>query len=85
MKEEEASEEGISEEEVDKVYRRLRDQVEKSGYHLNLMLSSQKTLYVGYWQMKGATVTGPARAGSLPTTKKRILILSVPAITEIPI
>lgn len=47
MKEEEASEESISEEEVDKVYRRLRDQAEKSGYHLNPDVEFTKDLVHG--------------------------------------
>ena len=85
MKEEEAAEEGISEEEVDKVYRRLNDQVEKSGYHLILTLSSQKILCGGCWVMKSVTATGLAHADFLLITKKRIWILFVPATTEIPI
>lgn len=46
MKEEEAAEEGISEE-VDKVYRRLNDQAEKSGYHLNPDVEFTKDLVWG--------------------------------------
>ena len=47
VKEEEAAEKGISEEEVDKVYRRLKDQVEKSGYHLNPDVEFTKDLVRG--------------------------------------
>jgi ferredoxin-thioredoxin reductase catalytic subunit len=43
----EATEEGITEEEVDKVYRRLNDQVEKSGYHLNPDVEFTKDLVRG--------------------------------------
>ena len=46
LKEEEAAEEGISEE-VDKVYRRLNDQAEKSGYHLNPDVEFTKDLVWG--------------------------------------
>lgn len=46
MKEKEAAEEGISEE-VDKVYRRLNDQAEKSGYHLNPNVEFTKDLVWG--------------------------------------
>jgi ferredoxin-thioredoxin reductase catalytic subunit len=46
LKEEEAVEEGISEE-VDKVYRRLNDQAEKSGYHLNPDVEFTKDLVWG--------------------------------------
>lgn len=47
MKTGEATEEGITEEEVDKVYRRLNDQVEKSGYHLNPDVEFTKDLVRG--------------------------------------
>jgi len=46
LKEKEAAEEGISEE-VDKVYRRLNDQAEKSGYHLNPNVEFTKDLVWG--------------------------------------
>ncbi|AKB28792.1 Rubredoxin [Methanosarcina siciliae C2J] len=47
MNEEKVSEEGISEEEVDKVYRRLDQEVEKSGYHLNPDVEFTKELVRG--------------------------------------
>jgi ferredoxin-thioredoxin reductase catalytic subunit len=47
VKVEEAEDEGVSEEEVDKVYRRLKDQVEKSGYHLNPDVEFTKDLVRG--------------------------------------
>jgi ferredoxin-thioredoxin reductase catalytic subunit len=47
LKEEEASVESISDEEVDKVYKRLRDQAEKSGYHLNPDVEFTKDLVRG--------------------------------------
>jgi ferredoxin-thioredoxin reductase catalytic subunit len=47
VKEEEAADEGITEEEVDKVYRRLNSQVEKSGYHLNPDVEFTKELVRG--------------------------------------
>ena len=83
MKEEEAAEEEISEE-VDKVYRRLNDQVEKSGYHLNPDVEFTKDLVrgllanekrYGYWSC-------PCRLSA--NNWKRTWILSVPATTEIP-
>jgi ferredoxin-thioredoxin reductase catalytic subunit len=47
LKEEEVAEEGISEEQVDIVYKRLKDQVEKSGYHLNPDVEFTKDLVRG--------------------------------------
>ena len=47
MKEEKAAEEGISEEQVDTVYKRLKQEVEKSGYHLNPDVEFTKDLVRG--------------------------------------
>lgn len=43
----EEDEQGVSEEQVDIVYRRLKDQVEKSGYHLNPEVEFTKDLVRG--------------------------------------
>ncbi len=47
MKEEKAAEEGISEEKVDTVYKRLKQEAEKSGYHLNPDVEFTKDLVRG--------------------------------------
>jgi len=47
LKEDEVSEEDISEEEVDQVYRRLNQEAEKSGYHLNPDIEFTKELVRG--------------------------------------
>ncbi|BBL64514.1 ferredoxin-thioredoxin reductase catalytic domain-containing protein [Methanosarcina mazei] len=43
----EEEEQGVSEEQVDIVYKRLKDQVEKSGYHLNPEVEFTKDLVRG--------------------------------------
>lgn len=43
----EEDEQGVSEEQVDIVYKRLKDQVEKSGYHLNPEVEFTKDLVRG--------------------------------------
>ncbi|WP_424353497.1 ferredoxin-thioredoxin reductase catalytic domain-containing protein [Methanosarcina mazei] len=43
----EEDEQGVSEEQVDIVYKRLKDQVEKSGYHLNPDVEFTKDLVRG--------------------------------------
>ena len=47
LMEEKATEEDITEEEVDRVYRRLNNEVEKSGYHLNPDVEFTKDLVKG--------------------------------------
>ena len=47
LREEEDAEEDITEEEVDRVYRRLNNEVEKSGYHLNPDVEFTKDLVKG--------------------------------------
>ena len=47
LMEEKATEEDITEEEVDRVYRRLNNEVEKSGYHLNPDVECTKDLVKG--------------------------------------